>query len=182
MKDEFIHELLMEAKSKFLKEYNHIKIKELTDKSEIIEKDLLSIQEIASSHEIDENLSKKYILLKNTLDYLIRVKRSYEYSRFLKIQEFVADNEQIPHSLTKDEEEHVQFFSQIYDDYKNNFKDLNFNQSEIPLNHFIHFVTLEDCGIVMDGDELYELKADRYFFMKRSCVEHLIGTSFIKIL
>lgn len=182
MKENLIKELLLEARCSYLKKYNKIKIDELVKKSKEIFNELENIQNLATNTEIDEETSKNYIYLKSTYDFYQKVIRAYNFSRFLKIQEIILKNEKIPDCLNKEENEHVIFFNDIFNEYKENFPDLNFENNHIPIHHFVHFLTLQDCGIVMDGDIMYELKANRYFYLKKSIIAHLIDTEMIRLL
>lgn len=189
MKLDFIKELLFEARTPYLKEYNTLKVNELIEKSNKIQDEMTNIQnemteiqESTGQQEIPPEISKKYMFLKSTLDYYQRVLKSYNFSRYRKIQELIFQNEDVSEKISPQEKEHANFFIEIYNEYKNNFPDIDFINNYIPRHHFVHFITLEDCGIVMDGDEIYELKENRYFYMKKSVIKHLIGTEMIKIL
>ncbi|ELA47343.1 hypothetical protein VCUG_01112 [Vavraia culicis subsp. floridensis] len=182
MEYDAILELLMDAKSKYLKHYNSIKMKELMDGAKYAKKEMEAIQAMADTTEITEEMSKKYIFLKSTYDFYMRVKRNYEFSRFLKIQQRFFGKHSGMSVPNKKESEHFVFFNAILEEYTSNFPELDFNVRYIPLDHFVHFITLADCGIVMDGDEIHELKANRYYFMKKNVVKHLLNSNFIRIL
>ncbi|ELQ76812.1 hypothetical protein THOM_0201 [Trachipleistophora hominis] len=182
MESDAILELLMDAKSKYLKHYNNIKMKKLVDEAKYIKSEMEAIQETADFTDITEEVSKKYIFLKNTYDFYMRVKRSYELSRFLKIQKCFFSKQSNINMPNKKEGEHYVFFSTILEEYTSNFPELDFNVQYIPLDHFVHFITLADCGIVMDGDEIHELKANKYYFMKKNIVKHLLDSNLIRIL
>lgn len=175
-------ELLNEGKSRYLKEYNRQKINNLIEKTDYIKNEMKKIRETATGTEITDEISKNYIFLKSTYDFYIRVKRSYELSRFLKIQQNCFEKKSEMANLTKKETEHVAFFEEILEEYTNDFPECDFAVKYVPLNHFVHFITLADCGIVMDGDEMYELKANRYYYMKKSVIKHLLDSNLIKIV
>lgn len=175
-------ELLMDAKSKCLKPYNNDKMHELIEKTMYIKKEMEKIQKEVNDVRLTEELSKMYIFLKNTYDFYNRVRRSYNFSRIMKIQlEYSLYKCQTKY-LNRKEIEHLHFFVSLLEEYKHNYPELEFEIEYIPLDHFVHFITLNYCGIVMDGDEMYELKANRYYFMKKNVIKHLLNGSQIKIL
>lgn len=189
MKQDSVNELLFEAQSPYLKKFNSIKTDELdvlVDKirkeMEDLELEMTQVIDERGEQDIPREMSKKYMFLKSTADFYERIVKAYKFSRIRKIQESIMKNEEIADELTKDEALHSEFFTEIFTEFKNNYSEFDFMSTYVPTQHFVHFITLEDCGVVMDGDEMFELKSDRYFYMKKSVIKHLIGTDMIKIL
>lgn len=183
-----IEEVLVESNSNLLLEYNHFQIEDIKNKISVLESDSRNMEKIIL--ELDEKdgskkikLSKTYIFLKSTLDFYHRVIRAYHFNRLLKIQQSIINNtksEDLRH-MTLSEKEHHTFFENILTEYLEK-ENISLENHIPPTSFYTHFITLADCGIVMEGDLIYELKENKYFHMKKSLIYHLIGSKYIKIL
>ncbi|KRH91726.1 hypothetical protein M153_298330002 [Pseudoloma neurophilia] len=153
-----------------------------------MESDMIDIQEkIVQLDEQSEDqkmsLSKKFIVIKSTQDFHRRVLRAYEFNRMQKVQKSIIDYDdltEIKKKLTLTEKKHLEFMKNLFKEYQDN-ENITFENHAPSKSFYVHFITLTDCGIVVDGDEIFELKPHKYFYMKRALVNHLINTKHIKL-
>ncbi|EPR79701.1 hypothetical protein SLOPH_1803 [Spraguea lophii 42_110] len=175
-----INEILQDSLSPSFKKYNK-NIKHLKTEIEHIEKKLEEFDHSIDQENITQEISIKYLLLKNKLERNKRIYKAYHFHRIKKIQEFYLNNIELENLLTETEEHYFKEYKYALKEYTSNF-DIDFYTQEPPLEYFIQIYTNDDCGIIIDGDDMIELKKDKIFYVKRKSIIHLLNTDMIKIL
>lgn len=145
---------------------------EMEKENKIIQKKMEWIRENTGEDEVNEEISLNYMLLKNFLNRNMRILRNYKFWRIQMVQSSLFQGKELCKSL-----QHLQ----LCKDVKNamelrylEFPFLDFVEGEPPLDLYVQILTLDDCGVVMDGDEFLELKKDKVYFLRRKAVDHLI--------
>lgn len=177
-------DLLDEMKLKEIKLYNVQDINKI--KSEILEIDVKieSLKNIVAlnDNEVTKELSANYSMLKSYKDRLIRIEKSYHFFRFLKIQKNYFLKKDIKKFLNLNETEFEKEFSLLCNDYFEKYKHLSLADRTPPLDFYVQILTLEDCGLIISGDEFIELKKNKIYFLKKSDIIHLLDKNKIKII
>ncbi|KAG0437232.1 hypothetical protein DMUE_3809 [Dictyocoela muelleri] len=172
-------ELLKEAQKKELLPYNH---KLSTSLDQILERLSEKISEIRNTHPslLTQQLSIKYILLKNLFERCQKIKELYKKSRERKIRKKILNKNLDKSNLSNDElmyaEKYLEEISNFYDYYEI----FDYSLMKPPIDYFVQVLVNEDC--VFFDDEVVELKKGRMYFLKRKLIEQLIENGYVNIL
>lgn len=154
-------------------------VKVIEHENEIVNSRMRYIREKIGEEDVTEEVSLNYMILKNFLNRNIRILRYYRFSKMIGLQD----------RLFKKVEAHTPQENQIYLRLKKalearyaEFSFLDVYENEPPLDLYVQVITLEDCGVVMDGDEFIELKKNRLYFLRKKSVEHLINMKMVEIV
>ncbi|EOB12181.1 hypothetical protein NBO_508g0032 [Nosema bombycis CQ1] len=152
--------------------YNDQVVSEIQNRIENINQEMTRIKESIQGDDIPTTISINYILLTFYKNRCKRILRAYHFQRLLNLKNFFILNE-------KEKKLHKSI-KEIENEYLSCF-DLNY-EGKVPLLSFIKIMTLKDCGLVYDGDELVDLKKGRIYFIKRKAIEHLLEGGYLKIV
>lgn len=175
-------DLLDEMKHIELKQYKFEQVYLLERELASIESKIENLKQIAENLEVTEQLSINFSMLKSYKERINRIIRSYKFNRLLKIQDnyFIKNN--IKEYMNQDESTFQMSFNRITDELFTEYKHLLLEDRKPPLNFYVQIMTLEDCGIVLSGNEFVELKKGRIYFMKKSDISHLLKKEMVKII
>lgn len=138
------------------------------------------IRETTGDDDVDEEISLNYMLLKNFLDRNVRILRTYRFARIQKIQSRVFQGREPCAGL-----QHLKLCRDIKNAIElrcSEFPFIDFVEGKPPLDLYVQILTLDDCGVVMDGDEFVELKKNRVYFLRRKAVDHLINMKLVEVI
>lgn len=155
-------------------------IKEIESENQIIKKRMEDVREKIGESEVDEEISLNYMLLKNFFSRNLRIIRTYNFTMITKIQDDV-----LKRKPTFSFEKYLRLFNifqKLIEDRFSEFRFIEVSEEEPPLDLYVQILTLDDCGVIMDGEELIELKKDKIYFLKKSIINHLINLNVIKII
>lgn len=173
--------LLEDAKADSLRAHAQAEIKTLESENARLEARMEEIKERVAD-EISEELSVNYIMLKYFRERNKRILRCYSFHRVQLLFDAFFSKMHVGHLLSCDEEDLARRYHAVLRDYLDSFPMLDFSAREPPIQFFVQIVTLEDCGLVMDGESLVELRKNRIYFIKRSAVMHLINEGLVQIV
>lgn len=164
-------QLLMDLKSDTIKPFNTKAFDDINKEIVYLQEEMQKIKDLAETEEITIEMSLNYMMLKKYEERNIRVKKNYLYHRY---------NNNM--NDTEKEKEYNKEYNKLYDEYFSEYNFIDLNLKDPPIDLFISILTLRDCGAVMVGDEIVDMKKDKIYFVKRSCVKHLIENNFVKII
>lgn len=148
-------------------------VAEMEEENRIIQNKMVWIRENTGEDDVNEEISLNYMLLKNFLNRNMRILRNYKFWRIQTVQSSVLQGKE-PYGYLQ--------YLQLCKDVKSamelryqEFPFIEFVEGKPPLDLYVQILTLDDCGVVMDGDEFLELKKNRVYFLRRKAVDHLIA-------
>lgn len=162
--------------------YNITETEKLLNEIEFIDSKIEALKEEAQRSYINEMLSMNFAVLKSYKDRNLRLLRAYNYNRIKMIQMNYFIKNDIKSYLSASEADYESKYINILEEYLEDYKHLDLQNREPPLDLYVQILTLEDCGMVMSGDEFIELKKGRLYFLKKSEIAHLINKNLVKIL
>ncbi|KAH9411416.1 hypothetical protein HK407_05g09340 [Ordospora pajunii] len=173
--------LLEDARSNMLKPYRHREIRMLCDENTRL-CEMMDELKRKAGNEVSEELSVNYIMLKYTKERNERILRAYWFHRSMHLFHCFFSGECNAGLLSSDELEYTSKYNSILREYLLDFSVLDFTESMPPIDFFVSVITLEDCGVVMDADDVLELRKDRIYFIRKGTVAHLIKNGFVRIV
>ncbi|ELA42747.1 uncharacterized protein VICG_00062 [Vittaforma corneae ATCC 50505] len=175
-------DLLDEIKHNQFKKFNTAEVASLEREMAIVQSKIDDIKLRAEVNEITESLSINFALLKAYKDRLERIHKTYKLFRLKRIQDSYFSKENVVEFLAPHELEFYKNFSDAVGEYLADFKHLALTDRHPPLDFFVQILALEDCGVVLCGDEFVELKKDRIYFLKKSDIAHLLTKKLVKVI
>lgn len=163
--------LLNDMRSKIKKQYNKEFFEKLIQETELLKSEMQKIKDKAQTEEITTETSLNYMLLKKHEERNERIRKTYLYHRYTN-----------KYTDTQNEKDYQQEYEQLYKQYLSTMPFLSFDISEPPIEMFVTILTLRDCGVVMVGDDIIEMKGNMIYHVKKSCVKHLIDSNYAKII
>lgn len=148
-------------------------VAEMARENKMIQEKMEWIRENTSEDDVNEEISLNYMLLKNFLNRNMRILRNYKFWRIQTVQSSVFQGKELSEGLR-----HLQLGKDIRNAMEQRYMEfpfLDFVEGRPPLDLYVQILTLDDCGVVMDGDEFLELKKNRVYFLRRRAVDHLIA-------
>lgn len=177
-------DLLDEMKFKELKPYNIQNINKI--RSEVMEIDVRieGLKNIVAlnDNEVTKEISANYSMLKSYKERLLRIEKAYSFSRHIKIQKNYFTKNNIKKYLNSSEMEFEKAYNSISSNYFEKYKHLSLSDRSPPLDYYVQILTFEDCGLIVSGEDLIELKKNKIYFLKKSDIIHLLGKNKIKII
>ncbi|KAF7675944.1 DNA replication complex GINS protein PSF1 [Astathelohania contejeani] len=167
---------------KNLRSYDHKNVSKLLEENRILETKMKALKDTIDEFNITEEISTNYFLLKRFEDRNKRILRAYLFWRSLRIQESYFTKNNIRYFLSNDEKTHYAKYQILVGEYLNNFKYLDFFSNDPPLELFVHVLTLEDCGVILDENVFIELKKGRLYFVKKKSILHLLNRNMIQLV
>lgn len=175
-------ELLDEIVHKTLGPYNTDQVNNLKKELDFVDKKLEALKQEAESSGITKELSINFALLKAYKDRNVRILKTYVFNRFLKIMTNYFEKNDIKGLLSASESNFESEYLNICEEYLSSSKHLDLMDRDPPLNFFVQIMTLEDCGMILNGDDFIELKKGRLYFLRKADVAHLISARLVKLL
>ncbi|TBU00004.1 hypothetical protein CWI38_0504p0020 [Hamiltosporidium tvaerminnensis] len=175
-------ELLNDCKMKVLTPINKISLQKIESENNLLEEKMKEVREKAERNEVSEKLSTDYFLLKKFKERNERIRIAYQFSRCIKIQNNYFKKDKIQHLLSDEENKHSFQSKQIFDEYFSEFGILDFIDEDPPLNNFVQILTLDNCGVVLDGNDFLEMKKNKLYFVKKKNIKHLIDQGLVKMI
>ncbi len=175
-------DLLDEIKHNQFKRFNNAEMLNLEREMNIVQDKMDDIKAQLYKPDFPRDLTINFALLKAYKDRLERISKAYRFFRFKRIQDSYFSKENIVELCSPVETEMLSTFKNAVDEYLHDFKHLSLNDRHAPLGLFVQILALDDCGIVLTGNDFVELKKDRIYFLKKSDVAHLILKKLVKII
>ena len=175
-------QILDEMQSGTLKPYNSAAVNALKMELDFVQQKIEEIKREAEQNSITEELSINFAIHKAYRDRNERILRAYAFFRSKIITWNYFAKSDIKGCLSAAEVEFKNDVHEALDTYLAPYSDLNFFNNEPPLDFYVQVVTLEDCGLVLCGDDFIDLRKDRLYFLRKSDISHLISANLAKIL
>ncbi|EJW03205.1 hypothetical protein EDEG_02420 [Edhazardia aedis USNM 41457] len=191
--------LLNDLKSSDILPYNFNTVNALQIENELLRREMEDLKLHAEGNEITTELSINYIVLRNLILRNERIFHGYLFHRYVNIGNSILNNEckylnshQSNHkkeaknnflrNLCDDEKTYLNIYQNAYKKYKSEFWFIDFDTTEPPLELFICIFTNEDCGVIMCGNDMVELKKHKLYHLRKKYIQHLIESRKIKII
>lgn len=174
--------LLDEIRLESFRLYNSREVMRLDTEMAYVSKKINEMKQQAAKGVVNEELSVNFVLLKSYHDRCLRIRRAYIWYRIRVIEQNYFKKEDIQDLMSADELAYKNRFTELLDEYLSEYRHLDLVHRDVPLNFYVQIFTLEDCGLVMCGKELMDLKKHRIYFLKRSDVAHLLDRQMARII
>ncbi len=132
------NELINEIQSNQLRVYNRECVNATENEICYIEEQLEALDNEAEEKGVNDELKINFVILSDYKDRNVRILKSYQFHRLLKIQEDVLCHSGIDCKLFSDEE--IQFksnFSNLIDEYFSGLDCLEISNREIPIEFYV---------------------------------------------
>lgn len=154
-------------------------IHETQEENRVLENRMRVMREAADEH-IDEEVSLNYMALKNFFERNLRIMRCYKFTQMTRIQDDLF--RKVEPALSKEFIAFHETLTAACELRYSEFPFLDVCVGDPPLSLYVQILTLEDCGVVMDGDDVIELAKNKLYFLKRRIVDHLINMGLAKVV
>ncbi|KAL6122858.1 hypothetical protein NUSPORA_00119 [Nucleospora cyclopteri] len=180
----FVDEILREIKHGTILKYNTVAISSLNEENEYIDSLINGLNEEASTMgDIANEISINFAILHKYKERNKRILKTYNLDRLLKINENISNHSFLDESLLSlDEVDYARCLKEIDEEYFADYDYLNVSDTKVPLDFFVQILALEDCGIIMSGDEFVDVKKDHIYFLKKTDITHLIEKKFVQVI
>ncbi|KAI4290947.1 GINS complex subunit 1 [Pancytospora philotis] len=175
-------ELLDEIRQKTLTRFNAGQVGQLHAEMEYVDEKIEALKATAETSDVSEELSINFAMLKTYRERCLRIVRAYRFARLLKIQNNYFCKADIKSLLTPEEIQFESEYNKGLETYLDEYRHLDFRSREPPLSHYVQVVPLEDCGLVMSGEDFIELRKNRLYFLKKADIAHLINKGLVEMV
>ncbi|RVD90721.1 hypothetical protein TUBRATIS_28480 [Tubulinosema ratisbonensis] len=155
-------------------------ILQIEEENTFLTSKLIELQTTTEEENLNKEISYNFLLINNQLKRNLRIIKAYKFNLIKQIIDLIYKNEIKDLSL-----ENKNIFNKIKSYFETRigeFSFLDYAFNEPPLRLYIQIYTKRDCGVVFDGDNLIELKENRFYYVKKCLVEHLIGLDYVEII
>ncbi|KAI5180035.1 hypothetical protein NEOKW01_0364 [Nematocida sp. AWRm80] len=163
MREEVLNTLLLRSVSD--KEYNRL-LQEIDLKKKLLEQISVELQNNSTSKE----LSIGYLLQKREIERIERIQRIIKRERIREIE------------TNRIKSEYLAKYQKIENKYKEYYCTLNFNNREVPVEHYVHVQVIEECGLIEMDNDLIETQKNSLYYLRKKDIQHLIYQGKMKVV
>lgn len=174
--------LLDEMRQKTLQAYNTSQVSRVAVEIDYIDARIEDLKREAESNTVSEALSVNFAILKACRERHVRILRAYHFHRMRLICENYFEKNSIKGLLSAAETEMERDSVEMLGEYLEKYRHLDLKNREPPLDFYVQIVTIENCGLVMNGDNFIDLKKGRLYFLKKADVAHLISKKLVRLI
>ncbi|KCZ79155.1 hypothetical protein H312_03461 [Anncaliia algerae PRA339] len=177
---ESANKLIQEIKRISLKNYNKDLIQSIEEENKLLKLKLYEIEQYTNENELTQEITFNFLMINNYYKRNLRILRMYKYSIINLIIDEIMHNKEsdIPLENKIYKETVKNILLKRYDE----FDFLDFSFTDPPLKLYVQVYTKKDCGVIIDGNNIIELKCDRFYFVKKCLVEHLLALGYVEII
>lgn len=175
-------ELLEEMRQKTLCPYNTAQISQISAEIEYADAKIEALKREAEHSDVSEALSINFAMLRAYRERNLRILRAYTLHRLSMIRDNYFDKRDIKELLSADEIAFEREYGEILEEYIADYRHLDLKNREPPLSLYVQIVPLEDCGLVMSGDDFIDLRRGRLYFLRKADIAHLIKQRLVRLL
>lgn len=162
--------------------FNTAQVSQIGAEIEYLDTKIEALKREAENTDVGEELSINFAMLKAYKERNMRILRAYLFHRMSKIQENYFDKNDIKGLLSANEINFECEYNRILEEYISDYRHLDLKNREPPLSLYVQVIPLEDCGLVMSGDDFIDLKKGRLYFLRKADIAHLVKQRLVKLL